>query len=39
MNKVIVAILIVLVIISGGLGYYSYTLNQQMYALSDSLNQ
>lgn len=39
MNKVIVAILIVLVIISGGLGYYSHTLNQQIYALSDSLNQ
>ena len=36
-NKVIIGILIFLVILSGGLGYYAYTLNQQIYSLGEQL--
>ncbi|MFC1870358.1 S1C family serine protease [Chloroflexota bacterium] len=37
MNKVIIVILVFLVVLSGGLGYYSYTLNLQIDALSQQL--
>lgn len=37
MNKVIIGILVVLVVLSGGLGTYSYRLGQQVEALSDEL--
>lgn len=37
MNKVIISILIFLAILSGGLGYYSYTLGQQINSLSEQL--
>jgi S1-C subfamily serine protease len=36
-NKVIIGILVFLVMLSGGLGYYAYTLNQQIYWLSEQL--
>jgi len=36
-NKVIIGILVFLVILSGGLGYHSYTLSQQIYSLSQRL--
>ena len=36
-NKVIIGILVFLVILSGGLGYYAYTLNQQIYSLGEQL--
>ncbi len=36
-NKVIIGILVLLVVISGGIGYYSYTLNQQIDRLGDRL--
>jgi S1-C subfamily serine protease len=36
-NKVIIGILILLVILIGGAGYYSYTLNQQIDDLSEQL--
>lgn len=36
-NKVIIGILVFLVILSGGLGYYAYTLNQQFNSLSEQL--
>jgi len=38
-TKIIITILILLAIISGGLGYYSYTLNQQIALLSESLSE
>jgi len=37
-NKVIIIILVFLVILSGGAGYYSYTLNAQVNSLSDQLS-
>ncbi|MCK4862764.1 MAG: trypsin-like peptidase domain-containing protein [Dehalococcoidales bacterium] len=37
MNKVIIGILVLLVIITGGIGYYSYTLNQQLDDLVERL--
>ncbi len=37
-NKVITGILVFLVLLSSGLGYYTYTLNQQIYSLSEQLN-
>lgn len=36
-NRVIIGILVFLVILSGGLGYYAYTLNQQFNSLSEQL--
>jgi S1-C subfamily serine protease len=36
-NKVIIGILVLLVVISGGIGYYSYTLNQQINRLDERL--
>jgi len=36
-NKVIIGILVLLVILMGGIGYYSYTLNQQIDALGEQL--
>jgi len=36
-NKVIIGILVFLVMLSGGLGYYAYTLNQQFNSLSEQL--
>lgn len=36
-NKVIIGILIFLVVLSGGLGYYSYTLNQQINSLGEQM--
>ncbi len=36
-NKVIAIVLIFLVILSGGLGYYSYTLSQQINSLNEQL--
>ncbi len=36
-NKIIIGILVFLVVLSGGLGYYAYTLGQQVYSLSDQL--
>ena len=37
-NKVIIGILIILVVLYSGLGYYSYTLNQQLTLLQSQLN-
>ncbi len=37
MNKIIVSILVLLLLLSGGLGFYSYTLNQQIDSLSGQL--
>lgn len=36
-NRVIIGILVFLVILCGGLGYYAYTLNQQFNSLSEQL--
>jgi len=36
-NKVIIGILVLLVILTGGIGYYSYTLNQQIDDLGERL--
>ncbi|TET68122.1 MAG: PDZ domain-containing protein [Dehalococcoidia bacterium] len=36
-NRVIIGILVFLVILYGGLGYYAYTLNQQFNSLSEQL--
>jgi S1-C subfamily serine protease len=36
-NKVIIGILVLLVLFMGGIGYYSYTLNQQIDELSERL--
>ena len=36
-NKIVIVILVFLVILSGGLCYYSYTLNQQIYSLATQL--
>ena len=36
-NKVIISILVLLVILIGGLGYYSHTLNQQIDRLGEQL--
>ena len=36
-NKVIIGILVFLVILSGGLGYYSYTICQQINYLGEQL--
>jgi S1-C subfamily serine protease len=36
-NKVIIGILVLLVLFTGGIGYYSYTLNQQIDELSERL--
>ena len=36
-NKVIISILVFLAILSGGLGYHSYTLSQQIYSLNQRL--
>ncbi len=36
-NKIMIVILALLVIISGGIGYYSYTLNQQIDLLGERL--
>jgi S1-C subfamily serine protease len=36
-NKVVIGILVLLVIITGGIGYYSYTLNVQVDSLSERL--
>jgi len=36
-NKVVIGILVFLVILSGGLCYYSYTLSQQIYSLGTQL--
>ena len=36
-NKVIISILILLVVLSGGLGGYAYLLNEQVQALSGQL--
>ena len=36
-NKVIIGILVFLMILSGGLCYYSYTLSEQVYSLSEQL--
>ena len=36
-NKVIIGIVIFLLIFSGGLGYYAFTLNQQILSLSEQL--
>jgi S1-C subfamily serine protease len=36
-NKVIIGILVLLVVIAGGIGYYSYTLNQQIDRLDEQL--
>jgi len=36
-NKVIIGILVLLVLISGGIGYYSYTLNRQIDRLDEQL--
>lgn len=36
-NKVIIGILVFLVILSGGLGYYAYALNQQFNSLNEQL--
>ena len=37
-NKVIIGILVILVVLYSGLGYYSYTLNQQVALLQSQLN-
>ncbi len=37
MNKVIIGILVLLVVFTGGIGYYSYTLNQQLDDLGERL--
>ena len=36
-NKVIISILVLLVVLMGGVGYYSYTLNQQIDRLDERL--
>jgi S1-C subfamily serine protease len=36
-NKIIIGILVLLVLLTGGIGYYSYTLNQQIDQLSERL--
>jgi S1-C subfamily serine protease len=36
-NKVIIGILVLLVVLTGGIGYYSYTLNQQIEDLGERL--
>ncbi|MCK4274521.1 MAG: hypothetical protein KAW90_06465, partial [Dehalococcoidales bacterium] len=36
-NKVIIGILVLLVVLMGGSGYYSYTLNQQIDDLGEQL--
>ncbi len=38
-NKVIIGLLIFLVVLSGGLGYYSYTLGQQISYLDETLTR
>lgn len=38
-NKIIIGILIFLVVLSGGLGYYSHALNQQINSLSEQLSE
>ncbi len=37
MNKIIISILVLLLVLSGGFGYYSYTLSQQLDSLSGQL--
>ncbi len=37
MNKIIISILVLLLVLSGGFGYYSYTLNQQVNSLGEQL--
>lgn len=38
-NKVIIGLLLFLVVISGGIGYYSFTVNQQVNDLTEQLNR